>query len=161
MTSEVEIGTILGKLDALCSEGYAIALHIKFTTPTYLFQTYKTEWVEYYSKMGWVLQDPTVHWGFENTGTIHWDDLIPNDKQGIFPKAAEFGLKYGFVLALETDGSRSVSSFARNDRNFSDDEIHEISDLLQMLHDRTLEPEQLSDDERSALTRLSVLQTHG
>ncbi len=161
MKPKAEIGTILEELDALCSEGYAIALHIKFTTPTYLFQTYKTEWIEHYSQKGWVLHDPTVHWGFENTGTIHWDELAANDTQGIFPKAAEFGLKYGFVLAIETEGSRSVSSFARNDRNFSDSEIAKISDLLQFLHNKTQDPQQLCKEERDALTRLSVLQTHG
>ncbi len=161
MTPEAEIGTILEALDSLCPEGYAIALHIKFTTPTYLFQTYKTEWIEYYSQMGWVLQDPTVHWGFQNTGTIHWHELEENDTQGIFKKSAEYGLKYGFVLSIETEGSRSVSSFARGDRNFTDDEISEISGLLEILHDKTSKPEQLSQNEREALTRLSVLQTHG
>ncbi len=161
MTPEAEIGTILETLDSLCPEGYAIALHIKFTTPTYLFQTYKTEWIEYYSQRGWVLQDPTIHWGFQNTGTIHWHELEESDTQGIFKKSAEYGLKYGFVLAIETEGSRSVSSFARGDRNFTDDEISEISGLLEILHDKTRNPEQLSPKEREALTRLSVQQTHG
>lgn len=161
MSSKHTIKSMLENLDALCPAGYAIALHVRFVTPTYLFQTYEKSWTEYYSKMGWIMQDPTVRWGFENTGIIAWHALALGDTQGIFAKAAEYGLKYGFVFALETDNSRSISSFARGDRNYSDDEIHEIRGILQMLHDKTLDVSQLSDEERIALTRLSVSQTHG
>lgn len=160
MTRKATLGPMLENLDTLCPEGYAVALHIKFTTPTYLFQTYNTDWVEYYSKQGWVIQDPTVHWGFYNTGTIHWHELVSNDPQGIFAKAAEYGLKHGFVLALQTDGSRSVCSFARGDRDYTDDEIAKISGIVTTLHDKTMDPAQLSDEERNALTRLSVSLTH-
>ncbi len=69
MDENTKIGQLLGELDDLCPSGYAIALHIRYTTPAFLFQTYPKEWMEYYSQNGLVLHDPTVRWGLANTGT--------------------------------------------------------------------------------------------
>ncbi len=82
MEGSPNILAAIARLDALCPAGYAMALHISYTTPKFLFQAYDSDWMEQYSKQGLVLKDPTVKWGFENTGTINWRDLKDLDEAG-------------------------------------------------------------------------------
>ena len=141
--------------------GYAIALHIRYTTPAFLFQTYPKEWMEYYSQNGLVLHDPTVRWGLANTGTEYWYALRDDDATGVFDKAADFGLRYGFVRALMHDKSRTVASFARGDRDYSADEVERISEILDLLDQKTANPDSLPVDEHAELKQLSINLTHG
>lgn len=161
MKNGLNITPMLAELDSLCRSGYAIALHIKFTTPTFLFQSYRKEWIDYYSQNGLVLHDPTVRWGFENNGTKLWSDLADDDSEGIFEKAAEYDINFGFVHAMEGQGSRSVASFSRDDREFSEAEQEEIIDILGKLHEVTANNDQLPVDEVAALKQLSITLTHG
>lgn len=161
MDQHLSISPVLAKLDDLCPAGYAIALHIKFTTPTFLFQTYAQDWMDYYSQNGLVLHDPTVRWGFDNTGTRLWKDLEAEDEHGVLKKARKHGLKHGFVAAHVGHGTRSVASFARSDRDFEEAEISNICEMFIMLHDETVDTEQLSAKEREALKQLSITLTHG
>lgn len=65
---------ILAELDLLTENapmGFAVAHHIRLTTPSFLFQNYSQDWISYYSENGLVMSDPTVLWGFENEGTMH------------------------------------------------------------------------------------------
>jgi len=161
MDQSLNITPILAELDGLCRSGYAIALHIRFTTPTFLFQSYQKSWIDYYSQHGLLLHDPTVRWGFENNGVRRWADLKAEDEAGVFDVAADYGLNYGFVYALEGQGSRSVASFARDDREYSDAEIAEISAILDTLHSVTMNAEKLPAAEVEALKQLSITLTHG
>ena len=104
--------------------------------------------------------DPTVLWGFQNTGSCKWSELAGQDEGGVLKDAASHGLKFGFVHALERDGSRSMASFARSDQEFSEKEIAEITAVLEKLHDLTGNTEQLPEDEISELKTLSITLTH-
>ena len=161
MDKEASIAVLLEQVSESCPAGFAAALHIKFTSPRYLFQSYRRDWIDYYSKHALVLRDPTVHWGFENEGAIRWSALTGRDTAGVMEKAAEYGLTYGFTAALEEGGSRSVASFARADREFTDTEISKITGLLRRLHDETRAAETLSPEDDAALKRLSIFLTRG
>lgn len=137
--------------------GYAIALHIRYTTPTFLFQTYPAAWTEFYSENGLVLQDPALRWGFSNTGHTTWESLAEDDVMGVFKNASKHGLKHGVVMALERDGSRSVASFARDDRPFTEAEIATIETAVTELHDRTLKADSLPAVEQAELKKLSQI----
>jgi len=149
------------RLDALCTAGYAIALHISFTTPRFLFQTYSREWMEIYSEKGLVLKDPTVLWGFSNSGVARWQDLEDIDDSGILPMAGDHGLKFGFTYAVDRDDSRSISSFARSDRDFINAEIDEISGIIDRLHTQTADIKDFSEKALQELKKLSVIYTRG
>jgi len=161
MENENEILKSLSRLDSLCASGYAIALHIRFTTPRFLFQTYSKEWMEMYSEKGFVLKDPTVLWGFSNTGAVKWSDLQEIDESGILPLAKEFGLNFGFTFAVDVNASRSIASFARDDREFDDTEIQEISEVIQRMHMLTSNIDGFSTNEVQQLKEMSVEFTHG
>lgn len=161
MDGTSSISQLLSTLDELCGSGYAIALHIRYTTPTFLFQTYPKDWRQVYTEQGMVLHDPTVRWGFENTGTIHWHSLEADDTFGIFEKARAYGLNYGVVLAIVQDGSRSVASFSNSEREFNEDEVAKIAMILGALHAKTVDVTKLPAEERAELKRLSIDLTHG
>ena len=153
----------LSHLSGLCPNGYAIALHIRYTTPRLLFQTYPKDWIDIYSAKGLVLKDPTVLWGFSNTGTKLWSSLKDLDGEGVLDQAGEHGLKFGFTFARDDGDSKTISSFAREDREFNDGEMAEISQLVSELHAATSNVDMLSDDMQSDLRKLSIefSQTNG
>jgi len=157
----MNIPKTLSQLDGLCSAGYAIALHVRYTAPKFLFQTYPADWMEIYSQKGLVLKDPTVLWGFENTGTARWGELVNQDEGGVLEIASRFGLKHGFSAAVNRGEARSIASFARSDNDFSDAEIVEISDIFGELHDYFSEIEEISAAEQAKLKEMSIAFTRG
>ena len=154
------IQAILQDLEGRCPAGFALAFHVKYTTPDYLFQTYATAWMDIYSQKGFVMLDPTVRWGFENTGHVRWSDLAGLDEAGVLKEAAEHGLAFGICFATDTGGSRSVCSFARGDREFTDAEAAELTALAEELHELTADLGSLSPETAAELRRLSIRFTH-
>lgn len=156
MVARNDIVSILSDLSGVAPSGYALALHINFTTPRFLLQTYSDEWISHYSEKGFVMSDPTVLWGFENTGTKRWSELSDLDTVGVMPAAAEFGLSYGVVVAQEDGGSRSIGSFARNDREFDAAEIAAFGEAMNQLHIATLNLQKLDQSTTDALNAANV-----
>ncbi len=161
MTERSAISPILEELTPLCPSGYALALHITFTTPTFLFQTYSSDWTEHYSQNGMVLFDPVVRWGFENTGVSTWGALAENDSHGVLKSAGDFGLNFGTVISIVEGDSRTIGGFARPDRNHTEEEIEKLTSLLKKVHYHTIASKDLSEEDQAALKRLSISLTHG
>jgi len=161
MTTNSAISPLLEDLNPLCPAGYALALHITFTTPNFLFQTYPSEWTEHYTQNGMVLFDPAVRWGFENTGTTTWAALSESDSHGVLKTAADFGMKFGTVIAIVEKDSRTIGGFARPDRDHTKDEVETLTSLLKKIHHHTIASKDLSEEDQAALKRLSVSLTHG
>ncbi len=59
------------------------------------------------------------------------------------------------------DKSRTVASFARGDRDYSADEVERISEILDLLDQKTANPDSLPVDEHAELKQLSINLTHG
>ncbi len=163
-STSLEISQVLSKARDMAPAGYAIGLQIEYTTPKFMFQTYSREWLTYYDKQGLLMSDPTLGWGFDNTGFIRWDDLRPVDQFGLLDKAAEFGIKYGITCARECRGNRagirSIGSFARSDRDFTDAEAEELHAAFAELHDGTEDQAQLSPETVQQLRNMSIMVTH-
>lgn len=160
MLDEQDIGKKLSDLQDLAQAGFAIALHIQFTTPTYLFQTYPKAWIDTYSSRGFLMRDPTVIWGFDNLGAIDWRDLSKDDSDGIMSMAQEHGIVEGFTFAFEDGGTRSIASFSRTDTPFAEDEKAGITDLVETLHKATAELVPLSTETRENLRRMAIRFSH-
>ncbi len=109
-----------------------------------------------YSDKGFVLKDPTVLWGFNNTGVVKWSDLKDIDDAGILDLASEYGLNFGFTNSIDQGASKSISSFARSDRDFTEAETTEISEITAKLHRDTININSLSPLELEHLKKLSV-----
>lgn len=159
MPPQEKITETLGTLQEYATAGYALAFHLKYTTPTYLFQTYPAEWLEYYSQNGLLMRDPTVAWSFENTGAVRWSDLIAQDAAGVMEPAAKHGMKFGLTCAVETEGKRSLGSFARGDREFDAAETKTLLSTIHQLHELLEEIEDLSPEAAAELKRMSIRTT--
>ena len=140
--------------------GFAIALHINFSAPQFLFQTFPQEWVEYYSDQGLQLHDPAVRWGFANNGFVRWRDLINDDPREVIAKARDHGLTYGMTISIFDNNSRSVCGFAHPDRDYLDAEVEEIEACLLKLHRATLGVTVLSQADIAALKKMSIRLSH-
>lgn len=144
----------------MCPLGFAIALHIKYNAPTFLFQSFPEKWTNHYSRQGLVIRDPAVHWAFANTGFIRWRDLVDGDTTGVMEQSKLFGLNYGFTASIHNDRARTLAGFARDDRDYLDVEIDQIREKLEILDVMTAGIEALSKEDKEALQELSIRMTH-
>lgn len=160
MGTKASIATLLHDLDRRSPAGFAVALHVQFATPSYLFQTYPQRWKDCYSSNGLVMHDPTVKWGLANVGSIKWTDLEAIDTRGVLEMAKDHGIMNGVTVAVASNRSRSIGSFARADREFDENEIASLVEIVGRLHEETVGPTHLSADDRKSLTDLSIRLTH-
>lgn len=154
MSDVKNIAAKLATIEPIAGSGYALALHIRYTTPTILLQTYDKVWTDHYSQNSFVMMDPTVAWGFTHTGAQRWSDLADGD--GVLADAARFGLKFGVVCAVEQGDSRSMGSFARAESEFADAEIDTCMDVLKDLHALTANTKAMSAEAIAKLSKMSV-----
>jgi len=159
MTNTSDITQIVATLKDTATAGFAMAFHIKFTTPTFLLQSYPADWIAFYSQNGLVMQDPTVHWGFENIGMIDWADLRSKDPADVISKAAEHGMAHGITYAVNEGDSLTVTSFARSDRPFSAQERDTIMSGVNAIHMATLTDNVLNTSVLDDLKRMAISAT--
>jgi LuxR family transcriptional regulator len=160
MANQLEIHILLEEIHKIATAGFALALHVRFTTPTFLFQTYAKEWLDYYSQNGFVMYDPSVAWAFKNTGAIKWSALAEQDPMNVLTKAAEYGMKFGTVCGVEIDESHSIGGFARADREFDTAETETLVKMMRTLHALTADVKSISPETSTALRTMSVQFTH-
>lgn len=160
MNNRASIAALLHDMDRRSPAGFAIALHITFSAPRYMFQTYAQRWLERYNAGGLLLRDPVVQWGMQNLGRIRWSDLEGLDREHVFDEARNFGLMNGAAISVFGEGARSIGGFARADREYEDAELAALEDLLTTLHAETATLHALSESDRAALTELSIRLTH-
>lgn len=147
----VHLAALLDGLAARAPAGFALGLHIRFTSPTYLFQTYPLAWQEYYSANGLVMRDPIVAWGMTQEGSTRWSALADEDLSGVLTAAADHGLCYGASVAVVDGGSRSVGGFARADREFTDGEIAALEGAVSTLHKLTVDVSALGEEDQKTI----------
>jgi LuxR family transcriptional regulator, quorum-sensing system regulator SdiA len=123
-----------------------------------MFQTYPKIWLDYYSRNGMIMSDPTVAWGFENAGTARWSEL--DDPAGVMQKAAEFGLAHGAVIVALSDNDRSICGFAKNAAEFTDAEIAELAENVAALHALTADLSRLAPETVAQLRKMSIMVMH-
>jgi LuxR family transcriptional regulator, quorum-sensing system regulator SdiA len=151
MSIKLGIDLELHQLTLIAPAGYFLGLHIRFTAPLMTFQTYDQAWLDHYTENGFVLRDPATAWGFSKVGWIRWSDASLPDPFGIFKQAARFGLNFGFTIAAGPIKSRTIGSFARPDREFTDNEVALAETIVLRLHDITEPPEELTRAQVEAL----------
>lgn len=151
MSLQVRVDLALRDVQRLAPVGYFVGLHIRFTSPLMTFQTYDQAWIDHYTENGYVLRDPMTAWGFSATGHVRWSDPHLPDPFKFFTEAATYGLRYGATISCGPNKSRTIASFARGDREFTDDEILELERIICHLHDLTQPPADLTRAQIEAL----------
>jgi len=148
-SSGIELG--LARLRRQAPKGYALGLHIRFASAHIMVQTYDMAWIEVYTSRGYMLCDPIISWGFSTTGTVRWSELDFPDPHDVLGQAAEYGLRYGMAVAHGPVSSRTIGGFAREDREFTDQEIEQIRETVRLLHQESTPPDSLTPAQRHAL----------
>lgn len=144
----------LARLQALCDSGYALAIHIRLTAPTLMYQTYAQAWAEHYSVKGYMLSDPVVRWGLTNTGRVIRADLSGQDPEGVIAAAESFGLTHGWTYAVGPAVSRTIAGLTRSGQAHDAAEVAEIKAIVDDLHALTEGFDDLSRDVQDKLRRL-------
>lgn len=151
MSSKIGLDLELHALSLLAPSGYFIGLHIRFAAPLMSFQTYDQRWMDYYTEQGYALRDPTIAWGFSTEGASRWRDFGIPDTFGILSQAKDYGLKFGVTISCGPISSRTIASFSRADREYTDSEVDEILHTVRRLHVLTEPPESLTKAQVEAL----------
>lgn len=155
MTEKTTIETRLRALGRMAPRGCCIQMHFRGTVPVLRYGSFDPRWCGHYRDAGYPLRDPLIAWGFAQAGMIRWSDPALPDPYDMLPEAARFGLRYGVTLSCGTLRSRSIASFARADREFSDPEVEALELRLERMHEATAEAASLTDAQREALRCLA------
>lgn len=134
--------------------GHYLALRVGFAFPMFEQNALPEEWVKIYTAQGLMLYDPVMQWMYGNIGSARWSQIEIDDPRGIMRQANGFGLNYGVAIScLDVDqtGQRSFGTFARSDREFTDDEIAQLDVQMLHLHNAKAPPTNLTDAEKEVL----------
>jgi len=137
------------RLAKVCDSGFAVAIHIRFTRPSLLFQTYPADWIDLYNEKGFMMVDPTVRWGLTHVGSMDWDNLATDDPDGVLQAAQAFGLTNGWSYATGPATSRSLASMTRS-APFSADQRDEVCTIIDDIHALTEGFDQLPAETQDA-----------
>ena len=148
------VSRYLSRLRDLCDTGFALAIHIRLTAPTLLYQTYAQDWAEHYSTKGYMLSDPVVHWGLTHTGRVEWHTLTDVDPEGVIAAAVSFGLTHGWTYAVGPANSRTIAGLTRSGRAHTAEEVAEIQAIVDDLHAITEGFDDFPKNEHDRLRRL-------
>jgi len=146
----------LSLLEDKAPAGYAMGFHMKFNAPKVMLQSYSTDWINHYEDNGYFPSDPTIVWGFNNRGSCRWSELLDLDTRGVITAAARFGINYGCTISIEADDKHSMASFARSDREFTDAEIEDITEIFKALHGEDFDALELNEKQKMLLRELAA-----
>lgn len=134
---DVMVAQFLGNLSDYCDRGFALAVHIRLTRPTLLYQTYDQAWSDTYSEKGYMLSDPVVHWGLMNSGWVEWESLVGQDPMGVIAAAKAHGLTNGWTYSVGSASSRTIAGLPRSGAPFSAAERGEMAKIVDAIHETT------------------------
>lgn len=137
--------------------GYYVACRMGFVAPFEEYNNYPEKWIKLYTERGFMLYDPVIRWAYENTGHCRWSALNVADDKNVMCLAHEHGLRFGIIAsyrAEDVDGQRTLGSFARSDREFTDAEIDILYRGLIALHNSNSPPSNLTKAELEVLSLL-------
>lgn len=151
MSSRPELNVLFRQLSALAPAGYAAGLHIRFAAPLAAVNTYDPRWAEIYTVHSYAMRDPLIAWGLGQEGRIRWSEITLPDPYDIWGQAAEFGLNFGAAVSCGPMSSRSIVGAARRDREFTDEELDRVQDIVLALHQISEPPSELTPAQVEAL----------
>jgi LuxR family transcriptional regulator len=142
-----------GNIAAIAPAGHYLAIRVGFAYPILERNLLPSGWVAEYTARGFALKDPVMHWVYANTGACRWRDLAAQDIFGVLGAARRHGLGHGVAVSFRDDvrGERSFGSFARADREFTEDEMACLVAEVARLHRAHRPPEGLTPAEIEAL----------
>jgi LuxR family transcriptional regulator len=143
------------RVEALAPAGHSVALRVRMTYPAELRHSWPEAWIRRYQAEALMLVDPVFHWACTGTGAVRWSGLAERDSSGVLALAAEYGLRFGLVVAVPGEaGERSWGVFAREDREFTDAEVARLQAHVAACHRSLAPPRNITQAELDALRLL-------
>lgn len=139
---------------AVAPAGYYLALRLGFAFPVEEVNQLPGRWVEEYTRNGYAPFDPLMRWVYAETGTCRWSSVTHPDHRGVIARARVHGLLFGAVVSVldpPPGAQRSFGTFAHPDREFTDEELSQLSHYVQARHEAMRPPQNITDAELEAL----------
>lgn len=158
--ASAEIDRLFADIAELAPVGYAAGLHVRFLVPVRSVNTYPQAWQDRYVKQVYGLRDPMIAWAFSTTGAMRWSEVPIPDPFGVLSEAGRYGLRYGASIATGRITSRSVVGCARDDREFTGEELARLTDIVEALHEVSEPAADLTPAQIEALTLIASGHRH-
>lgn len=113
--------------------------------------TYPEEWVTEYINKNYAFLDPTLQWAMFRQGAIRWSDNKIPDALGVLKKAKKYGLNFGVTFSRKTGQKRTALFVAKSLKELSDEEIHQISDMMAPFYEDVTPTQKLTSAEIEAV----------
>jgi LuxR family transcriptional regulator len=151
MARPEEIEAEVATLSPLAPAGYFLAVRLRGAAPFLTFSTFPTAWTDEYMEKGFLMRDPVTTWAVTLGGAIRWSSAFLPDPFGVFKAAAKHGLRFGASVATGPVSSLTLGSFARGDRDLTDDEIATAKAAVGRIHAMTEAPKALDAGDAEVL----------
>lgn len=141
-------------LSVFAPAGYYLALRVGFVFPMEEVNALPADWIEAYTRGGFMVSDPVIRWAYGTTGTVRWSEIETDDPRGVMQAAHAHGLRYGAAVSILGDapaGERSFGHFARMDREFTDAEMSLLKSHVEARHRALVPPVNITNAELEAL----------
>ena len=141
-------------LRLLAPQGFVFVNNLGMKGPEFVHSEYAKAWQVEYESRNYMWADPVLLWSvMSRGGDKRWSDFGKSDLMGVMAAAKTFGLNYGAIFCRGST-KKSVLSLAREDREFTDEEMSLLSGLAtQLMQDVSLD-RSLSNQELETLRLL-------
>ncbi|MGJ8547729.1 MAG: autoinducer binding domain-containing protein [Sulfitobacter sp.] len=128
MTSTIpDFETELTEIRKVSTSGFYLVFGFSMSGTEMVHSEFDERWTTRYQQSSYFAVDPVFMWAISRTGCIRWSEINLPDVKGILTEAKPFGMVYGAIFAQELEGNRSFLSIARDDRELTDDEMHQMN----------------------------------
>lgn len=115
-------------LHSMTTSGFALVVNKNPLGVEYFDSTYADEWQVLYKQKHYVWVDPIVlNAMLYGNSDKRWSDIKAPDVRGVWKTAKLYGLVYGATFARTRALNKSLLSLAREDREFTDTEMFQLS----------------------------------
>jgi len=118
------------RIREMTSAGFVVGLQIKWAGPAHWHNEFDPEWAETYQKRNYFISDPIFYYARLYEGARRWSEVPFPDVGSVQKKGAKFGLNYGVIIPKKHQRVMSFLSVGKSEREFTDDEIDELSAML-------------------------------
>ena len=143
--------------ESIAPAGFYVAVRLGFMSPEEEINTFRPDWIDFYTSRGLALHDPLMRWIYSNCGAARWSALNTEDALGIMAFYSGSGMHYGAVVCVSSDEARprrTFGYFSRSDRELSQSELEELEARLRSLHFHPVQQEERLTKAQSEALRL-------
>lgn len=120
----------VARIRELTTAGFVVGLQIKWAGPAHWHNEFDSEWAETYQNKNYFVSDPIFYYARLYEGARRWSEVPFPDVGKIQKKGAKFGLRFGVIIPKKHQRVMSFLSVGHSEREFTEIEIQELSDML-------------------------------